>query len=151
MNGLYRQIRDDVLTLWAAKWDHADVPVFWRSNDLEPLPDPSTANHFFRNEVDFGREATIGFGGGNHANFKAQYGSVILLCFTARAYGDEDVALDLMGDAMGVFRSERLPADPLGNDLSFVGDGSGFGSGPSEDGNWFFRGSMIVFEYRFRG
>jgi hypothetical protein len=148
--GLYRTIRDDILGLWNAGWTHSDVPTFWRSDDRDPMPDPSTAAHFLRNEVDFGAERLIAYGAGRAANLKAQFGSVVLRTFTARAVGDEDAALDLMADAMGIFRSQRI-TDGLGNDLSFVGDGSGFDAGPTEDGNWFMRGSLIVWEYRFRG
>ena len=70
--GLYRTIRDDVFAIFNAAWAHPDVPVFWRSNDLEPLPDPSDVPHFLRNEVDFGRETLVAFGAGRGANLKVQ-------------------------------------------------------------------------------
>ena len=148
--GLYRTIRDDVLAVFDAAWAHSDVPVYWRSNDSEPLPDPSDVPHFLRNEVDFGRETLLAFGGGRGANLKVQFGSVLLRVFAARALGDEDRALDLMADAMAAFRSQRI-TDAVGNDLSFIGEGSGFDVAPTEDGNWFTRGALMVFEYRFRG
>jgi hypothetical protein len=151
MAGLYRTIRDDILGLWTAGWTHTDVPVFWRSDDLEPRPDPSDTVHFFRNEVDFGREILIASGGGRFKNLKSQYGSVVLRVFTSRAIASEDAALDLFQDAMAIFRSQRLQPDQLGNDLSFVGEGSGFDTGPEEDGSWFIRGGLMVFEYRFPG
>ena len=149
--GLHRSLRDDILALWTAAAIDPTVPVYWRTDDFEPLPDPSTVPHFFRNEVSFGREKVMAFGGGNGKNLKAQFGSVVMRLFTARALGSEDVALDLMSAGLAAFRSKRITADALGNDLSFVGDGSGFDQGQTEDGNWFMRGSLMVYEYRFLG
>ena len=148
--GLYRTIRDDIVALFDAAWAHPDVPVYWRSNDFEPLPDPSDVPHFLRNEVDFGRETLAAFGGGVGANLRIQFGSVLIRVFAARALGDEDHALDLMANATAAFRSQRI-TDAAGNDLSFIGEGSGFDVQPTEDGNWFTRGALVVFEYRFRG
>jgi hypothetical protein len=148
--GLYRTIRDDVLGIFNAAWAHPDVPVYWRSNDFEPLPDPAAVSHFLRNEVDFGRETLAAFGAGRGANLKLQFGSVLLRVFASRALGDEDRALDLMADAMAAFRSQRV-TDAAGNTLSFIGEGSGFDVPPTEDGNWFTRGALMAFEYRFRG
>lgn len=145
MSGLYRDIRDGITMLWTAGWAHSDVPVYWRSNDADPLPDPRDTSYFMRNEVDFGRETMRAFGGGRAANERAQFGSVVLRVFAGRGVGNEDTALDLMADAMQIFRSVRS-----GN-LSFIGEGSGFDAGPTEDGNWFMRGSLMVFEYRFTG
>jgi hypothetical protein len=149
--GLHRQLRDDVIAMWTAGWTVTTVPAFWRSDDLQPLPDPSSAPHFFRNEVDFGREAIIAFGNGRGDNLKAQFGSVMLRIFSSRMMGNEDDALDYISAALAIYRSQRNPPDPLGNDLSFIGEGSGFDQGPTEDGNWFMRGALMVFEYRFRG
>ena len=150
MPGLYRTIRDDVEGIWTAAWTQPAIPVFWRDNDPQPVPDPVSTQHFFRNEVDFGLERIIAFGGGRHANFRCQYGSVILRCFTSRMIGDEDEALDLLDSAVALFRSQR-ETDGSNNDLSFIGQGSGFDWGPGEDGNWFMRSVMLVFEYRFYG
>lgn len=148
--GLYRTIRDDVLALFAATWSHSDVPVYWRSNDREPMPEPSEVPHFLRNEVDFGREMLSAFGAGRGANLRVQFGSVLIRVFASRALGNEDTSLDLMADAVAAFRSKRV-TDGAGNDLSFIGEGSGFDIQPTEDGNWSTRGAMVVFEYRFRG
>jgi hypothetical protein len=150
MSGLYRTIRDDIIGLWGSGWPHADVPIFWRSDDLDPRPDPGDVPNFMRNEIDFGLERTLAYGGGRGQNTKGQYGSVILRIFTARSEVSEDTALDLIADAMAVFRSQRI-TDTAGGVLSFIGDGSGFTQGPTEDGNWFMRGSLMVFEYRFIG
>ena len=51
---------------------------------------------------------------------------------------------------MAAFRATRV-TDASGFDLSFIGEGSGFEVPPTEDGNWFTRGALTVFEYRFRG
>jgi hypothetical protein len=145
MPGLYRTISAAITTLWDSGWSHSDVPVFWRANDAEVLPDPSDHSYFLRNEVDFGRETVRAFGGGRMSNERAQFGSVVMRVFAARSVGDEDTALDLMADAMQIFRSVRS------GDLSFIGEGSGFDEGPDESGLWFIRGSLMVFEYHFLG
>jgi hypothetical protein len=64
--------------------------------------------------------------------------------------GCKDRALDLMADAMDAFRSKRVTI-AQGDDLSFISEGSGFEVPRTEHGNWFTRGALTVFEYRFRG
>lgn len=145
MSGLYLTISDAIQSLWTAGWSHSSVPAYWRANDADPLPDPASISHFIRNEVDFGRERVTAFGGGRFANERSQFGSVLITVWASRALQSEDTALDLLADAAAIFRSVRS-----GN-LSFIGEGSGFTGGPSEDGNWFVRGAMTVFEYRFTG
>lgn len=154
MSGLYRSISADVLALWSATWnvDPSVVPAYWRSNSTDPAPSPVAFAHFMRNEIDFGRETVLGYGGGAGHNERAQFGSVLLRIFTARDVGNEDDALDYLGLATNAFRSKRAAGSYAGgSELSFVGPGSGFDAGPTEDGNWFFRGVLVVFEYRFRG
>ena len=51
---------------------------------------------------------------------------------------------------MSTLRFHRV-TDAAGNDLSFIGAGSSFDVQPTENGNWFTRGAMVVFEYRLRG
>src|SRR5215510_12981386 len=115
----YRDISDTVRAQWDAGWPHADVPAYWRANDADPFPDPSTTPHFLRNEIEFGREQGIATGGGRFRNEIAQFGSVRMTIWTARDLLNEDEALDLLGDAAKVFRSTRtLTAD---GDLSFIG------------------------------
>ncbi len=151
MAGLYLSIKTDILALWSAGWTQS-IPVYWRDDDADPLPDPSTVAQWMRNEIDFGKEEVLAYGSGRGANLKAQFGSVVLRMFTARSALSEDAALDLMHDAMAVFRSQRVPGSyGTGSELSFIGPGSGFDAGPSEDGNWFYRGALMVFEYRFQG
>ena len=145
MSGLYLTISSSIQSLWALGWAHPTVPVYWRANDADPEPDPSTIAHFLRNEVDFGRERLMAFGGGRFANERSQFGSVLITVWAARDVGSENTALDLMADATAIFRSVRS------GDLSFIGEGSGFMSGPDETGNWFVRSFLTVFEYRFTG
>lgn len=148
--GLHRTLRDTAVGLFEAGWAHPTVPVYWRANDAEPLPDPHDVNVFVRNEVEFGRETVMAYGGGRLANQRALFGSVLVRVYAARYIQSEDVALDLMSDALACFRSQRV-VDALGNTLSFIGEGSGFDVDPTEDGNWFIRGAMTVYEYRFIG
>lgn len=156
MDNLYLVIRDDIITAWNAGWTHTDVPVFWNSNSPVPDPDPlGDSNHpgsvnFFRNEIDFGDVEPVAYGGGAGANLYAQRGSVIMRSFTSALAQDEDASLQLMSAAMALWRGYRV-TDSHGNDLSFVGSGSGFDQGPTDDGVWFMRGSLAVFEYRFTG
>jgi hypothetical protein len=156
---LYLNIRDDIRAVWDANWSRTDVPVLWRGSDLMPIPDPGRSNgrdrqrgpqHFFRNEIDFGAEEVTAIGGGRGKNLRTQYGSLVLRSFSALSIGEEDEALRLMGAATAIFRSYR-EQDAHGGDLSFIGSGSGFDWGPTEDGNWFMRGALCVFQYRFLG
>lgn len=144
-DGVYKQIRDAVEGIWDAGWTRLDVPVYWRSNDADPLPDPSTIDHFFRNEVSFGQETVVASGGGRFATERLQFGSVLIRCFVSRTLQDEDEMLNLLADAMKLYRSVKQ------GQLSFIGTGSGFNEGPTEDGNWFYRGTLTVFEFRFQG
>jgi len=148
MSGIYRTLRDQILSIWTANWTHTTVPVLWRENDPEPLPDPQTSPHFLRNEIVFGRERIRAFGGGQFSNERFKYGSVIVRVFASRALQTDDTQLDLLSDAEAVFRSQRV------GELTFIGDVSGYDEDasvqpPEENGNWFMRGSLIVFEYRF--
>lgn len=152
MAGLYGSIETDIQTLFAGAWSHADVPVYWRTNDLDPMPDPSTIAHFIRATVLFGSETTIAFGAGRLANQKIQFGMVEFVGFAGRARVSETTLLDLLADAMSALRSKRSAGTYAGgSDLSFTGDGSGFHVDPEETGNWFIRGVRAAFEYRFIG
>ena len=146
-DGLYKLIRDSIEDVWDDGWTHSgtEVPVYWRSNDADPLPDPSSVSHFLRNEVSFGREAAVAYGGGRFRTERLQFGSIVIRVFASRAVRDEDTLLNLLSDAMEVFRSKREGS------ISFIGPGSGFDEGATEDGNWFYRASLQVFEYRFQG
>lgn len=151
--GVYRTIRDVIIGRWNTTWPNQQVPVLWRANETIPSIDPLSGggtSHFMRNEIDFGRESVLAFGGGPGQNQRVQYGSVVLRMFTSILIGDEDEALDLLDDATSIFRSYRQ-IDKDGNDLSFIGEGSGFDWGPDENGVWFVRGCLTVFEYRFLG
>ena len=62
----------------------------------------------------------------------------------ARGTG-EDTALALLSDAVAVFRSRRVGA------LSVLGDAVLPEPGASEDGLWWIRSALAVFEFRFQG
>lgn len=150
MSGIYRTIRDEIESIWTANWPNPSVPVYWREADADPIPDPSVVPNWLRNEIDFGRERVRAYGGGLGANERVKFGSVIIRVFADRGALNDDTALDLLSDAEAVFRSRRT------TDLSFIGEMSGFDEDagidpPHEDGNWFMRGSLVVFEYRFVG
>lgn len=59
-------------------------------------------------------------------------------------------SLDPVADASG-----RIPVQSVTiaqrDDLSFINEGSGFEVPRTEDGNWFTRGALTVFDDRFRG
>jgi hypothetical protein len=154
MDDLYLVIKQAIMEAWDNVWTRTDVPVLWRQNDPVPRIDPITGGtngtpYFFRNEVEFGREEVIGFGGGRGRNFRAQYGSVVIRSFTSILLGDEDEGLKLIADATEIYRSYRKQQDEW--DLTFIGSGSGFDWGPTENGVWFMRGCLQVYEFRFPG
>jgi len=157
MDDLYLVIKQAVMAAWTESWTRTDVPVLWRENEPLPLIDPVSGTsgngmglpYFFRNEVDFGREEVIAFGGGRYRNLRVQYGSVILRQFASVTIGSEDEALRLISAATAIFRSYRKQQDDW--DLSFIGSGSGFDWGPTENGVWFTRGYLEVFAFRFPG
>ncbi len=152
MPGLLRCITTDVVAVFNATWAHPGVPVLWRANDVDPLPDPSDTPNFFRNSIHFSVETILAFGGGQGANQKVKFGEVEFIAFASRSLGDEDTLLDLLSDAVATLRSKRVVGSYAGgSDLSFIGPSSGFAVGPSEDGNWFIRGEAVTFEYRFIG
>ncbi len=150
MTGLYNCVEDDIIALFNLTWASPLVPILWRENDLEPLPDPATTRYFLRNTVLYGPETYLAFGGGRGQNEKCQFGMVEIIGFAARAEVSERQLLDLMWDATSTLRSKRVPGSyPGGSDLSFVGAGSAFDVNPTESGNWFMRGVRVAFEYRF--
>lgn len=152
MSGLYRSIETDIIGLFNATWAHPSIPVFWRVNDLEPLPDPATVPHFLRNTILYDTEDLLAFGGGRGRNQKSQNGTVEFVAFAARSLVSEDTLLDLLWDATQTVRSQRLTGTYAGgSDLSFVGEGNHFDVNPVEAGNWFVRGCRMFFDYRFIG
>ena len=147
----YGDIDALVRSIWAAGWAaHPDVPTFWRAQEVGVLPDPRVTPHFMRNELTYGRETTVAFGGGRFAASKVKNGSVVMRVFSDVNLANDTVALGLLSDAEAVFRSLRTGA------LSFIGGMSGFDEDDSnaalvDAGNWTMRGSMVVWEYRFTG
>ncbi len=150
MTGLYNCVEDDVLAVFNGAWSHPDVPVFWRTNDLEVLPDPATTAFFLRNTVIFGLEGYLSFGGGRGANDKNLDGAVEIVAFASRSKVSERQLLELLWDATETFRSKRVVGSFAGgSDLSFIGPGSTFDVPAEESGNWFIRGTRVAFTYRF--
>ena len=150
MTGLYNCVEDDVIGLFNLTWPHPLIPVYWRTNDLEVIPDPSTVSYFLRNTVIFGPEDYIAFGGGRGSNDKALHGVVEMVGFASRSKVGERDLLELLWDATQTFRSKRVAGSfPGGSDLSFIGPGSTFDLAPEESGNWYIRGTRVAFAYRF--
>jgi hypothetical protein len=154
---LYLTISNDIMLAWNAAWQRSDVPVLWRDNDPLPHPDPTFPrnagtgglNHWFRNEIDFGMEEVAEYGGGHERNIRVQYGSLLMRCFTTMMLDNEDEALALISDASRIFRGYR-GIDANGCQLSFLESGTGLEWAPTDDGVWFMRGLLAVFEFRFR-
>ncbi len=150
MTGLYNCVEDDVIAVFNSGWTVPATPVFWRTNDLEVLPDPSSTPYFLRNTVLFGVETYLAFGSGRGANEKCLNGMVEIVGFASRFKVSERELLELLSIAMQAFRSKRVVGSyPGGSDLSFTGLASDFNVAPEESGNWFIRGARAAFEYRF--
>lgn len=144
---LYLDIQTAIQALWTAGWtvDATEVPVYWKTNNLPILPDPSVIRHFLLLEVSFTQERGVAFGGGRGQNERLQFGSVIIRVFTARRVTNNTRQLVLLGTAMDIYRTVKTGA------LSFIGEGSGFDEDAIPDGNWNIHGAQMVWEYRFRG
>ncbi len=146
----YWSIRQQIKDRWAAEPSLADWTVYWRGTDAFPKVNTTEAV-FFRNTVEFGRETVLAYGNGDGTNLRAQFGSLLVRCFVPLVSADcDDLVLYWLGNAMDVFRGKSW-TDTDGNTLSFIGEGSGFDVEPQTQGNWFARGTMMVFEYRFNG
>lgn len=155
---LYLTVTNTIRNAWTDRWPRADVPVLWRSNDPLPHPDPIFRNnnagggvaHYFRNEIDFGLEEVAEYSGGRGANIRVQYGSLLMRCFTSLMIDNEIEALGLISVASNLFRSYRV-IDANGCSLNFIESGTGLDWAPTEDGVWFMRGLLAVFQFRFPG
>ena len=142
---VYRAARDAVQAVWSTHWPGpATVPVLWHSNGLETVPDAADTTHWLHLAVEFAEERLVAFGGGRLANDRMLRGSVVIRVLAARGTG-EDTALALLSDAVAVFRSRRVGA------LSVLGDAVLPEPGASEDGLWWIRSALAVFEFRFQG
>lgn len=154
---LYRTISDEIMLAFMTQWPRSDVPVLWRDNDPLPHPDPiygpvgrngRGARHFLRNELDFGAEGVAEVAGGRGRNIRAQYGSLIMRVFSSIMLENENEALELASIASNIFRDYRM-IDANGCQLIFLESGTGLEWAPTEDGVWFMRALLAVFEYRF--
>ncbi len=140
-------VRNLVRTIWAAGWPHGVAyPVIWHANENAQVPDPGAATHWLHLLVRFTDEMLAAYAGGSGANERDQLGVVEIRVFTAAAHG-EDGTLDLLSDAMEVFRGRRMQG------LSFVDDIDGVDGADAavDDGNWWMRGAAAAFQYRFTG
>ena len=141
----YRAARDAVQAVWNTHWPGPPtVPVLWHSNGLETVPDVADTPHWLHLAVEFAEERMVAFGGGRLANDRVLRGSVVIRVLAARGAG-EDEALSLLSDAVAVFRSRRV------GPLSVLGDAVLPEPGASEDGLWWIRSALAVFEFRFQG
>lgn len=117
---------------FAAMWPavHADVPILWPNERLDPAPDPSATGNGKQGWVAFtvrgGPEALKGFGGlGN--NLYRQSGEVLIRCFVPTA--STEIALrQLCSDAAAIYRGWQ------DGNLKFFAAGT-IGE-PVEDGGW---------------
>lgn len=146
---LYWHCQLTIKKIWGERPYGTDFQTFWRGEDEGRLPKLDVLN-FFRGEISFGRETILGFGAGNGQNLRAQFGSVRIVSYTARQKHQEEDNLYWLGVAMDAFRGVRR-TDDYGNHISFIGEGSGFDVEPIMEGNWYARGALQVFEYRFLG
>lgn len=141
------QCRRQIQALWDEKWAvyAHDVPVLWHRNIRSlPVPDATEAPFWLHVAVDFGVENLVAFGSGRFHNGRRLYGALGVSVFSAVNEG-EDFALQLLDDALAVFRSERRDA------LSFIGEIGSMDEGGSEDGVWYMRAARLLFEFRFTG
>ena len=111
---------------------------------------PDQVYRAFTADIGQGEEVVRAFGGGQYDNERSQFGQVLISVAAARSLQTERTALELLSDAMAVYRSERIAVGATG-DLTFLSDNSGTGGAVLEEGNWFVRRTYQVFEYRFRG
>lgn len=142
---LYADIKNAVKTTWTAGWPHGGTYlVLWHENLSPIVPDVGSVSHWLHLSVSMGVDTIRAFGAGRRANERLHIGNVDIRVFTAVGIG-EDTALDLLSDAVNVFRSARVGA------LSFIGDIASPDEGGTEDGAWWMRSALVAFEYRFTG
>lgn len=142
--GTLRVIRDAIRTAWDARWPHGSgYRVLWHQNDNESVPEPGEARAWLHISVDFDVEDVRGFAGGRHAADREWRGTVEIRVMAETGYGDDD-ALDLLDDALAVFRSRREAG------LSFIDVEAELFDSATEDGAWMVRGTAIPWAYEYR-
>lgn len=137
-----------VKALWEEKWPgygHLTVPVLWNNNVQNlPIPEQADTPFWLHLEVDFGVEELVAFGNGRFRNERRLYGALSVRTFSAINTNDQ-FGLQLLDDALAVYRSERRDT------LSFIGDIGSMDEGGAEDGAWYERSARLMFEFRFSG
>ena len=117
--------------------------MLWHQNDNESVPEPGEARAWLHISVDFDVEDVRGFAGGRHAADREWRGTVEIRVMAETGYGDDD-ALDLLDDALAVFRSRREAG------LSFIDGEAELFDSATEDGAWMVRGTAIPWAYEYR-
>jgi hypothetical protein len=142
--GTLRTIRDAIRTAWDARWPHGTTyRVLWQVNDNESVPEPGEARAWVHVMVDFDGEDVRAYAGGREASDREWRGTVEIRVIAETGYGD-DAALDLLDDAVGVYRSRREAG------LSFIEGSTEIFDSATEDGAWFIRGTMLPWTYEYR-
>jgi hypothetical protein len=142
--GTLRTIRDAIRAAWNARWPHGTTyRVLWQVNDNESVPEPGEARAWVHVVIDFDGEDIRAFGGGREASDREWRGTVEIRVVAETGYGD-DAALDLLDDAVGVYRSRREAG------LSFIEGSTEIFDSATEDGAWFVRGTMMSWTYEYR-
>jgi hypothetical protein len=93
--------------------------------------------------IDFDGEDIRAYAGGREASDREWRGTVEIRVVAETGYGD-DAALDLLDDAVGVYRSRREAG------LSFIEGSTEIFDSATEDGAWFIRGTMLPWTYEYR-
>jgi hypothetical protein len=142
--GTLRVIRDAIRTAWDARWPHGTTyRVLWQQNDNESVPEPGEARAWVHVMIDFDGEDVRAYAGGREASDREWRGTVEIRVIAETGYGD-DAALDLLDDAVGVYRSRREAG------LSFLEGSTEIFDSATEDGAWFVRGTMLPWTYEYR-
>lgn len=145
---VFRTARDAVRSLWTANWPApSGVPVFWHENIENILPDdPVATPRWLHLAVEFDAEDLRAFGGGAGANDRVIFGSFTIRVFAGRGIG-EDLALDLLSDALAAVRGRRS----ANGALSFTGSSVFAAPLARMDGLWWQRSALAAFEFRYQG
>jgi len=143
-SGTLRVIRDAIRSAWDARWPHGTTyRVLWQVNDNESVPEPGEARAWLHIAIDYDGEDVRAFAGGREASDREWRGTVEIRVIAETGYGD-DAALDLLDDAVGVYRSRREAG------LSFIDGSTEIFDSATEDGAWFIRGTMLPWTYEYR-
>ena len=142
--GTLRAIRDAIRAAWDARWPHGTAyRVLWQQNDNESVPEPGEARAWLHIAIDFDGEDVRAFAGGREASDREWRGTIEIRVIAETGFGD-DAALDLLDDAVNVYRSRREGG------LSFIDGSTEIFDSATEDGAWFVRGTMLPWTQEYR-